>query len=282
MAEQGAEGPSEGGAAANAPRRRPRNQEVQEVVDELTIETKRIALLDKVEDQLKDKVHVARLLFAFAVSDDRKIQATVDQEFQEFLKTREDVTGLLLYIGQAGIQLLEGPAERLFQALELFHKLSVEVPTDPAAKDAAAAGAPRHAIISSIRVLHFTELHGNRVSASWTSYVHNSKLQGGGAQALEEGNAAELVMIVYQKFQLLCLRAQDAVADEEAGFERMHAIYGRMVDGMPSADDVLILLSKAGAELFFSYAEFQKVFMEPFHCVLHSELLWPIPPALSY
>eukprot|EP00927_Polykrikos_kofoidii_P051729 TRINITY_DN45520_c0_g1_i1.p1 TRINITY_DN45520_c0_g1~~TRINITY_DN45520_c0_g1_i1.p1 ORF type:complete len:287 (+),score=55.37 TRINITY_DN45520_c0_g1_i1:150-1010(+) len=278
---QGENRPSEAGA--NAPRRRARNQEVQEVVDELTIETKRVTLLAEVENQLKGKSHVSRLLFGFGIADDRKVQATVEQEFQEFLKTHEDVSGLLLYIGQAAVQLLEGPTDGLFQALDVFYKLSVGTPSDPVAKDAAAAGAPhRHAIINSIRVLHFSELHGTRTSISWTAFVHASKLHGGSSQELDESNSAELVLVVYQKFLSLCLRAQDSVSDPQAEFDFMNGVYGRMVDSMPSADDVLILLSKAGADLFFSHAEFKKVFIDPFHCVLHSELLWPIPPALSY
>ena len=47
-------------------------------------------------------------------------------------------------------------------------------------------------------------------------------------------------------------------------------------------EEVVLLLGKQCAENFFSFQEFQRVFMKPFQLVLNSELLWPMPPALSY
>jgi len=217
------------------------------------------------------------LFFVFTVSDDRKIQGQVEQEFQDWRKKGKysDVTGLLLYIGQAGVQLLEGPTELLHKALECFNSLTVEDSSRPQ-------------LVSGIRVLHFTELHAVRVSVGWSAYSHQSKLVGGAAGSLEEGNCAEMVLLVYQKFLGVCLKVAEQADDEVdwrlrgVDFGKLQGLYKKQADMLPSADDTLILLSKNGADLFFSYAEFEKVFVAPFNCVLHSELLWPMPPALSY
>merc|ERR1719356_119346 len=119
------------GAGGNAPgRRRQKMQEQPEIVDPLTEETRRKSLLDAIERQLKDVGHVSRLLFAFGVSDDRKIQSTVDQEFIDWLQKQgyaDKISGICVYIGQAAIELLEGPTELLFKALEFLQSLSVEV-----------------------------------------------------------------------------------------------------------------------------------------------------------
>jgi hypothetical protein len=286
MGDSGTDAPADAAAQGNAAgRRRQRPQEVQEVVDELTIETKRVTLLDRVESQLKGAFHVSRLLFAFGVSDDRKIQSAVDQEFLDWMGKQgyaHKISGILLYIGQAGIVLLEGPTELLHKALEFFNSLTIEVPAKEDNVPGAASG-PRNALISAIRVLHFTELHGVRVSTSWCSYNHGSKLLGSQSATLEEGNASELVFVVYQKLLNTCLKVSDAIGeDEQISFESLQGCYRKQAEMLPSADDSLILLSKNGADLFFSFAEFDKVFIAPFHCVLHSELLWPMPPALTY
>lgn len=243
-----------------------------------------MTLLDGLESQLKGTPHVSRLLFCFGIPDDRKVQAVVDHEFTEWLRQNEGITGILLYIGQAGIQLLEGPTELLFKAIELFYTLTLE-PTEEQGPDAGKMGkhSPRHALpLTGIRVLYFTEMHGVRASCGWCSYNHASKLQGGQASTLEDGNCAELVFVVYQKLLVLCLKASDSLDANNADFDKVQGQYRKMVDAMPTAEDVLILHSKAGVDLFFSYAEFEKVFVAPFFCTLHSELLWPIPPALSY
>lgn len=48
----------------------------------------RTALLDRLESQLKKgPSFTTRLLFAFNVSDDRKVQRAIDQEFTDWRKT---------------------------------------------------------------------------------------------------------------------------------------------------------------------------------------------------
>mmetsp|Transcript_32003 Transcript_32003/g.56598 ORF Transcript_32003/g.56598 Transcript_32003/m.56598 type:complete len:331 (-) Transcript_32003:63-1055(-) len=294
----GGEGGANGAGGSGGQRRRPRNQEVQEVVDELAQETKRVTLLEREEKQLKGKKNVSRLLFAFGVSDDRKLQSMIEQEFASWREKQEgaeDMTGVLLFLSQAAVHFLEGPTELLFRALELFHSFTQEVlPTPPVAaapdgvkrpsnaKEATLPPAvPRPALISPVRVLYFTELHGVRTSVSWCSYVHSTKLQGGQQIVLEEGNSHELVFMLYKKMLMLCLRVQSGCEDE-VDKERLKDHYGKFSDMFPILDEVMMLMSKSGAEFFFSYPEFEKVFMKPFHLVLHSELLWPMPPALSY
>lgn len=292
----------EGAAAAGAggsggQRRRPRNQEVQETVDELAQETKRVTLLEREEHQLKGEAHVSRLLFVFGVSDDRKLQSMIEQEFATWRdREGENITGVLLFLSQAAIHFLEGPTETIFRALELFHSFTQEVLPTPVAttqeggpkqqrpsapKEAAPVVAPRPALISPVRILYFTELHGVRTSVSWCAYPHAAKLQGGQQIVLEESNSHELVFSLYKKMLMLCMRVQSGNEDE-VDSQRLKESYGRASELFPSLDEVLILLAKNGAEFFFSYPEFEKVFMKPFQLVLHSELLWPMPPALSY
>lgn len=263
--------------ASNAPGAARRAPQATQVIDELAQEEERIRLLDKLEGQLKGKPNYSRLLFCFSVPDDRKIQGQVDSEFQVWLRENPGVSGVLLYIGQAGMHYLEGTTERLFKALEQFHTYSHEVTEGKTA----GGRSPGPALISGIRVLYHTELKGVRSSLSWCSYVHASKLQGGQTTTIDDSNCSELVFIVYKKFLLLCLKASESLK-ENSTFDQTQVHYKRLSDMMPTAEDVLILLSKNATELFFTYPEFQKVFMAPFQCVLHSELLWPIPPALSY
>lgn len=267
--------------ATNAPGAARRAPQAAQAIDELAQEEERIRLLDKLEGQLKGKANYSRLLFCFSVPDDRKIQSMIDVDFQGWLKENPGVSGLLLYIGQAGMHYLEGTTELLFKALEQFQTLAQEITEEDSSRNEGKP-APRAALISGIRVLYHTELKGVRSSMSWCSYVHASKLQGGQASTIDEANCSELVFIVYKKFLLLCLKALDSGVSERDSFDAAQAKYKRLTDMMPSADDVLILLSKNAVDLFFTYAEFEKVFMAPFQCVLHSELLWPIPPALSY
>lgn len=288
-------------AAGGASRRRQRNQEVQEVVDELAQETKRVTLLEREEQQLKGRPHVSRLLFVFGILDDSKTQKSVEQEFaawrdrQEFSK---DVTGVLLFLGHAAISFLEGPSEFLFKSLEAFQGLTLDVepaavvpsaPADmmkaaaktPAKTDAAPAPTPRPALISALRVLYFTELHGVRTSKGWSAFAQSVKLQGGGPGNLEEGAVTEPVFLLYKKMLMLCLKVSDGVGDD-VNSDQLRGQYGKNTDMMPPAEDVLILLSKQSAENFMSFQEFQNVFMKPFQLVLNSELLWPMAPALSY
>jgi len=287
---------ADGGAA---PPRRTRTKEAHhEVIDELAQETKRVTLLDREEQQLKGRKHVSRVLFVFGIVDDRKMQAAVEQEFTSWRGRQEggrDVTGLLLFLGQAAVSFLEGPTELLFKAVELFHSLSQEVqpaivmplpPADMRTKTQAAetteapAAPPRAALISAVRVLYFTELHGIRASVGWCSFVSPAKAQAGGAQNTEE-DSHELVFALYKKLLVTSLKVSD-LAGNETHPDNLQSYYRKQSDLLPLPDEVVLLLGKQGAENFFNFAEFQKVFRKPFQLVLNSELLWPMPPALSY
>lgn len=272
-------GVSSGQADGAGTRRRRGPAEVQEVIDELAQETKRITLLDCVEQQVKDRFHVSRIMFGFAIADDKKTQNLVEQEFKDWREKQErrvELTGVLIFTAQGALQFLEGPTELLFGAVELFQSLTI---------DAQPPAPMRPAMISQLRIIHFTELHGVRSSASWCSYVHGGKLQGGTQVQLEESACADYVYKVYQKFVLMCLRVREQAGDDEdePDGSAIHAMFKKLPpDMMPSVDEVHTLLSKNTADYFFNYAEFEKVFMAPFQLVLHSELLWPMSPALVY
>jgi len=55
-----------------------------------------------------------------------------------------------------------------------------------------------------------------------------------------------------------------------------------LIEELPTVDEIVAILNKAGLDFFFDFKEFEKVFVAPFQLVLHSELLWPMAPALSY
>lgn len=293
MADSGGEGAGSGGEGSPGEgqggpiRRRGKPGEVQEVVDELTLETKRTTLLDQVEAQLKPSqvcvAQVSRLLLAFGVNDDRKVQAQVDKEFLEWRGARAksraqpgggdeeqgEITGFLLYVMQSACHLLEGPTESLFAALAFFEQLSQDTPERPA-------------LLTNLKVLHFTEMKGVRCSVGWCSQVQGGKLTGQG-MTLDDTNCSELAFTVYQKLLLLCLKVQDAMEGQDASSqERLGAQYRRLVDKMPLPEDMQPVMSKGSGEFYMNYAEFHEVFVAPFNCVLHSELLWPIAPALAY
>eukprot|EP00418_Pyrodinium_bahamense_P003559 CAMPEP_0179016898 /NCGR_PEP_ID=MMETSP0796-20121207/3564_1 /TAXON_ID=73915 /ORGANISM="Pyrodinium bahamense, Strain pbaha01" /LENGTH=292 /DNA_ID=CAMNT_0020712617 /DNA_START=1 /DNA_END=879 /DNA_ORIENTATION=+ len=278
---------SGGEEATTSQRRRRGQQEVQEVVDELAQETKRTTLLERVEQQLKGMPHVSRLLFGFGMTDDKTIQATLEQEFLDWKEKQEkqssgSLSGILLFMGQSAIHFLEGPTELLFGALEFFHSLALGAkPAAPGAPPALAAAAARPPLINPLRVLHFTELHGVRTSTSWCACISGGKSHGAQGQ-VDETNSSELTFATYRKFLLLSIKVAEVASGEELETERLQACYKKHADMMPTVDEVAVLLSKSGADYFFTYPEFEKVFVAPFHLVLHSELLWPMPPPLSY
>lgn len=278
--------------------RRPRHtHQAQEFVDELAQETKRVTLLEREEQQLAGKKHVSRLLFAFGLADDKKMQTQVEQEFvqwREKLENAAEVTGILLFLGQVAVSFLEGPTEQLFKALEVFHALTTEVlpaPASPSAPPEVRMGqssrsdsvvqavVPRPALIGAVRIFYFTELHGVRTSTGWCSFIHATKT--GAAQANLEDGPQETVFLLYRKLLVLCLKVTDS-AGEGADADKLQSHYRRNTDIMPTAEEVVLLLGKQAAEHLFSFVEFQKLFMKPFQLVLNSELLWPMPPALSY
>lgn len=258
-------------ATAEGQKRRTKPGEVQETIDELAQETKRSSLLDRVETQLNGKMRVARLLFGFSIVDDKKTQNDVESQFAAWRKKQadaDDLTGLLLFTNQGAVHFLEGTVELLFGALGFFHGLAA---ADQGASPSSAAS------IGSVRVLHFTELHGVRASAGWCSFVHPGKSSSAAPIQVDgDDGASNVVMGTYRKF----LTVTNKVKQGGSGDAR--SAYRSSQDMMPAVDEVVTLLHKNQAEYFFTYAEFHKVFVAPFNLVLHSELLWPMPPALSY
>lgn len=260
-----------------------------ETMDDLAMETKRTALLDRLESQLKKgPSFTTRLLFAFNVSDDRKVQRAIDQEFTDWRKTTagaQAVNGILIYSQSVALHLLEGPTEMIFNALALFHSVSAEVRKVPEVQPGTT---PRPnekgelpALLSGVRVLHFTELHGVSVVKSWCSLVHPGRPTGN-QMPVEEANCHELVFSCYKKVLCLCLKVQKLLDGEADPDSSLNKTYKKAADELPSVDEVLVLVSRSFAEYFFTFPEFEKVFMAPFQLALHSELLWPMPPALSY
>eukprot|EP00747_Dinoflagellata_sp_TGD_P163316 gnl/TRDRNA2_/TRDRNA2_181862_c0_seq1.p1 gnl/TRDRNA2_/TRDRNA2_181862_c0~~gnl/TRDRNA2_/TRDRNA2_181862_c0_seq1.p1 ORF type:complete len:329 (+),score=62.43 gnl/TRDRNA2_/TRDRNA2_181862_c0_seq1:57-989(+) len=300
---------AEGAAAAPAPAgargsafgmaRKKGREPVEEIVDELAQETKRTTLLDRVETQLKvQQTMQSRLLFHFALADVRKIQSQVEDEFNSFRRGQDkgagELNGLLLWTQSVGgVHFLEGPTELLFKTLEFFQGLSQEVvastghgeeASQQASKQAttAAPKEPRPALIGAIRILYFTELHGVQTCAGWCSLAHPGKQQGGAQVALEDSNCPDLTFGMYKKFLLLSQRVKQSVGDNAASTETLVGAFRKASDGLPTVDELMGLSGKNAGEFFFSYQEFHKVFIAPFHLVLHSELLWPMPAALSY
>jgi len=274
---------------SEGPRRRRGPAEVQEAIDELAQETTRTTLLDCLERQVrdtsgKDRYHVSRIVFGFSLGDDKKTQSAVEQEFSSWREKQEnhtELTGVLAFTSQGALHFLEGPTELLFGAVQLFQSMTVD--TKPPAPQ-------RSALISQVRIIHFTELHGVRASTSWCAWVHPGKVTGGLQVNLEDAACSDYVFRVYHKFLLACLAAKEQAEQapcEEASSEleasAMQAVFKRIsVEMMPTVDEVFTLLNKNTAEYFFTFAEFEKVFMAPFQLVLHSELLWPMSPALVY
>ncbi|CAJ1360284.1 unnamed protein product [Effrenium voratum] len=261
---------------------------LHQTIDELAMETKRTALLDRLESQLK-ATHVSRLLFAFNATEDRKVQRAIDQDFADWRKKQENkeaLTGLLVYTQSYALHLLEGPTELVFKALGFFQSLSAEVRKAP---EVQAGTTPRPnekgelpALLSLVRVLHFTELHSVRVVRSWSSMSHPGRATSN-QMPMEEANCHELVFSCYKKLLCLCLKVQKLLdTEQEPDAATLQKSYKKASEELPSMDEVLAIVGKSSTEFFFTFPEFAKVFIAPFQLVLHSELLWPMPPALSY
>lgn len=256
---------AEGGGAAG---RRRRQVEMPEVVDELSQENPRTPLLAQVEGQLKGRTQSSRLLIGFGVVDDR-----FAEEFSKWRVQNEqegDVSGLLLFTSQGAVHFMEGPTELLFSALAFHKSLASE------AGGGAEEGSTRQPMIGPVRVLHFTEMHGVRATSAWCSYSHPGKMAGGQQAVIEETNSAECMFKVYMKLLVVCAKAQGDSTST------MQSAVKKAAEQLPAVDDVALLLGKAASEFFFSCVEFEEVFVAPFNLVLHSELLWPMPAALSY
>lgn len=247
------------------------------MVDELAVEERRTSLLDIIEGQLKGKESLGRLLFVFAAADDKNVRSGVETEFGSWLSQedrKQKVTGLLLFQGQAGMSFLEGPAEELFAALTVFHGLASD-----------AEG--RAALIGPLRILYFTEVHSVRTTVAWCS-LHQQGKPMGGNQVMDQDKSSELVFVSYRKLLLANLGALALLkerGDSEDPETAMSAAIKKIAEkqeALPSLDEIALFMSKSAAEYYFTFQEFEKMFMAPFHTVLHSELLWPMPPTLSY
>jgi len=266
-------------------------KDTNEVIDELATESHRTLLLDRLESQLKAKPYISRMLFAFNASDDRKVQKAIDQEFADWRKKQENaaeaLTGVMVYTQTFALHLLEGPSELIFKALGFFHSISTEVrqvesPAPGVTPRPNEKGEPP-GLVSVVRVLHFTELHAVRVARTWCSMPHPGRATGSAQQPLDEGSCHEMVFSLYKKMLCLCLKVRkllDGEQDNDHG--SLLKTYKKAADELPSIDEVLAVLGKSSTEFFFTYPEFEKAFVAPLPLVLHSELLWPIPPALSY
>lgn len=271
------------------PRKQP-GKDPKEVLDEYAQDVRRTALLDRLEQQLKGTQHVSRLLFCFSVADDKKTHHAVEQAFSTWRSAlgaeAETLTGLLVFIGQVALHLLEGPPEMLFRALEACWNMGEEKPDAALVGRVGQPSNPEPAIkqvlaSTNLRVLHFTELHGVRTSRSWCACIHSSKMQGGAQSVLDDSTCPELVFQVYNKLLTICLKVSEGVHGDKVEASQLASMYRSHAERMPTADEAATLLSKGG-DYLFTYPEFAKVFIDPFDLVLHSELLWPLPPALSY
>jgi len=264
-----------------APGRRRQRPEAQEIADELAQETPRVTLLGRLEQQLKGRQLYSRLLFSFNIADDRG--PALESEFASFRDkhARDDLTGLLIFMQSNALHFLEGTTEKLFLALAFFFSLSAEsMPMESEEKrpkGALAVPARSGAVLSAVRVLYFTELHGIRASTSWCSIQHQGKSQG--LQKSLEDSCAECTFDVYRKLLELCLRVGAA---GETTPDQLQKQYRKASEMMPSIDEILLLVGKSGAEYFLTYKEFEKTFLSRFELVLDSELVWPMQPTLSY
>lgn len=282
-AEQAAAGAGAAAGAQGQPRRRPKREEVQEVVDELATEVRRTTLLDLTEKQLRAQdASVSRLLLVFPVQDDQKTKAAVEKEFAAWLETedggRKPITGLLVFSLQAGVQFLEGPTELLFEAVAFCNGLASE-------GTHLGSRAPRAALIGPLRVLYFTELHRIRTMRAWCSYYSAAKAQGQ-APVLSSENCSEQVFMTYRKFLLLGRQSSPPAGEdgeeEVVDPKLMEEAVKKAHDFVPTPDEIAMYTSKAALDYLLSYAEFEQTFCAPFHTVLQAELLWPVPPPLSY
>jgi len=280
-------------AAAGAPAvRRGQHAPKETVQDELAQETRRSTLLDAVEHQLKAATTRARLLIACNLSEDKKGIAQIETEFTEWSKkiaqsaddaeeeegaAKPPVLGGLFIIqpGQA-LHFLEGPTEKLFEGLKLFQAFGVEV---------AGGGpneTPRGALISNLRIIYFTEVHGVPTMNGWHCFYHTSAKSLGGPALFQDDEACyQAVFMAYRKLLVTNCKIMEAT-DGQNKTTLVKDTLKKLQDSLPTLDELTALLHKTAAEYFFTYAEFEKAFCAPFHLVLQSELLWPMAPPLSY
>jgi len=258
-----------------------RGKPVKEVIDELAHDTARASLLDAVEEQLRNQEHMTRLLFVCQVTDDKRIHSQVEREFQSWLAENtvpdtKEISGfsVLLAVSPASaiVTYLEGNTELIFAALKFFDEMSSDKSSDGG----------RAALVSPLRVLYFTEMHRSRLLPGWVMHSYPTKVGGSGQN--QEVNTKATVFLMYKKILTLACKVKVAVKDEDEA-NRLNAartVLKNSTELYPTIDEALMLVGKVGQEFLFSYKEFDSTFIAPFHTVLQSELLWPMPPALSY
>jgi len=215
--------------------------------------------------------------------DDKKAVAQIEDEFGAWVKkteqaaadaAEEDGTGSPpafggLFIQQPGqaLHYLEGTTESLFAGLKLFASFENEAPG-------------RGALISNLRIIYFTEVHGVQTVHGWHPFQHTSAKSMGGPQLFqEEESCYQAVFAAYRKILVLNCKIMDATGGKANATKDQ---LKKLQDNLPTLDELTSLLHKTAADYFFNYAEFEKAFCAPFHLVLQSELLWPMPPPLSY
>lgn len=288
------EGAAQGaaGAAAPAGARRGQHATKETVQDELAQETRRHTLLDAVEYQLKAAQTRARLLVACNLSEDKKAIPQIETEFTAWAKknaqnadeedeeegaVKPPVLGGLFLIqpGQA-LHFLEGPTEKLFEGLKLFQSFGSEVAGGDKGET------PRGALISNLRIIYFTEVHGVQTMNGWHAFQHTSaKSMGGPSLFQDDEQCYQAVFMAYRKLLVASCKITEAT-DGQNDPHTVKDVLKKMQDSLPTLDELTSLLHKTAAEYFFTYAEFEKAFCAPFHLVLQSELLWPMAPPLSY
>jgi len=244
-------------------------------VDELAHDTQRATLLDAIEAQLRQEEQLTRLVFACQLADDKRVHAQIEREFQKWLAENDaekTLTGfsVLLSVAPASglLHYMEGKTEKLFAALKFFEELSTD------------RGDNRPALTSPTRIIYFTEMHRARLMPTWAMIVHVTKL--GPQNQQQEVIPKSVVFLMYKKLLVLAAKVHAQTKDEPGKESAAKSVLKNSVDLLPSIDDVLMLVGKVGQEVLFSYTEFEKTFIAPFHTVLQSELLWPMPPPLSY
>jgi hypothetical protein len=288
-----AQGASDTEGAAQGATRRAHQAQKETVQDELASETRRHTLLDAVEHQLKAVPTRARLLLACNIPDDKKAVAQIETEFGAWAKKlapavddAEEEEGAAkptafggLFVIQPGqaLHFMEGTAEQLFAGLKAFQGLS-----DISATGGDKNETPRGALVNNLRIIYFTEVHGVQTMNGWHSFHHlGAKSMGGPVLFQDDEQCFQAVFMAYRKLLVTNCKVMEALpsdADDQAYKTQLKSIQ----DGLPTLDELTSLLHKTAADYFFNYAEFEKAFCAPFHLVLQSELLWPMPPPLSY
>lgn len=290
---EGQGGASSGAEGQRRPSKRRQGSKLHNAFyDELAQETQRLNLLNAVEAQVRSKTLRSRILLGCSISDNKDVHLKVEKEFEDWVRMAEaaaikaeeegaaisstPLAGLLIFQPVQLLHFLEGTTDQLLAALKAFHSLSIEV-------TATDNGPPaRPALISNLRILYFTEAHGVQTMNGWTSVKHETAKSMGGPAMLQDMEACSMAVFgAYRKLMMVNCKITQATGGG-GGSSAVQNAFRQSQDLLPTLDEVTSLLHKNTAEFFFTFAEFEKSFAAPFHMVLQSELLWPMPPPLSY